>query len=104
MLKIIKRIILIIIVILIIVVGKIYLNYENTHLEVSNFNVDASFLDKFDGFTIAHISDFHNETDKKLTDNLVNKIKEAKPLRGGMLLVTFTTGEKRLYDTTVEAM
>ena len=32
------------------------------------------------------------------------KIKEAKPLRGGMLLVTFTTGEKRLYDTTVEAM
>lgn len=28
------------------------------------------------------------------------KVKEAKPLRGGMLLVTFTTGEKRLYDTT----
>ena len=40
MLKIIKRIILIIIVILIIVVGKIYLNYENTHLEVSKYNVD----------------------------------------------------------------
>lgn len=79
MLKIIKRIILIIIVIIIVVVGKIYLNYENTYLEVSNFNVDVSFLDKFDGFTIVHISDFHNETNKKLTDNLVNKIKETKP-------------------------
>lgn len=29
------------------------------------------------------------------------KVKEAKALRGGMLLVTFTTGEKRLYDTTL---
>lgn len=29
------------------------------------------------------------------------KVLEAKPLRGGMLLVTFSTGEKRLFDTTV---
>ena len=29
------------------------------------------------------------------------KVKEAKPLRGGMLLVTFSTGEKRLFDTTL---
>lgn len=29
------------------------------------------------------------------------KIAEAKPLRGRMLLVTFSTGEKRLFDTTV---
>ena len=28
------------------------------------------------------------------------KIIEAKPLRGGMMLVTFSTGEKRLFDTT----
>ncbi|MBQ8161422.1 MAG: DUF2442 domain-containing protein [Clostridia bacterium] len=28
------------------------------------------------------------------------KVIEAKPLRGGMLLVTFSTGEKRLFDTT----
>ncbi len=28
------------------------------------------------------------------------KIKEAKPLIGRMLLLTFTNGEKRLYDTT----
>jgi len=29
------------------------------------------------------------------------KIAEVKPLRGGMMLVTFSTGEKRLFDTTM---
>ncbi len=28
------------------------------------------------------------------------RVKEALPLRGGMMLVTFTSGEKRLFDTT----
>lgn len=32
------------------------------------------------------------------TDSI--KISEAKVLRGGMLLVAFSTGEKRLFDTT----
>ncbi len=34
----------------------------------------------------------------ELSDNI--KVTEAKPLRGGMMLVTFSTGEKRLFDTT----
>ena len=29
------------------------------------------------------------------------RVTEAKPLRGGMMLVTFSTGEKRLFDTTM---
>lgn len=29
------------------------------------------------------------------------KIKEVKPLSYGMLLLTFTSGEKRLFDTTI---
>ena len=29
------------------------------------------------------------------------KVTEVKPLRGGMMLVTFSTGEKRLFDTTL---
>lgn len=29
------------------------------------------------------------------------KVTEVKPLRGGILLVTFSTGEKRLFDTTL---
>ena len=28
------------------------------------------------------------------------KVTEIRPLKGGMLLVTFSTGEKRLFDTT----
>lgn len=28
------------------------------------------------------------------------KVTEVKPLRGGMMLVKFSTGEKRLFDTT----
>lgn len=28
------------------------------------------------------------------------KVTEAKPLDGGMMLVTFSTGEQRLFDTT----
>ena len=35
----------------------------------------------------------------ELTENI--KIKEAKPLPYGMLLITFSTGEKRLFDTTM---
>ena len=29
------------------------------------------------------------------------KVTDVKPLRGGILLVTFSTGEKRLFDTTL---
>ncbi|MCQ2081234.1 MAG: DUF2442 domain-containing protein [Lachnospiraceae bacterium] len=29
------------------------------------------------------------------------KVQDALPLRGGMILVTFTSGEKRLFDTTL---
>ncbi|MBQ9628211.1 MAG: DUF2442 domain-containing protein [Synergistaceae bacterium] len=35
----------------------------------------------------------------KLEDEI--KITNAKPLMGGMMLITFSTGEKRLFDTTL---
>ena len=34
-------------------------------------------------------------------EKLAFKIVDVKPLRGGMMLVTFSTGEKRLFDTTL---
>ena len=34
----------------------------------------------------------------ELTEDI--RVKEVKPLRGGMMLVTFSTGEKRLFDAT----
>ena len=39
---------------------------------------------------ICYAGEFQNEI----------KVTEAVPLRGGMMLVTFSTGEKRLFDTT----
>ncbi len=35
---------------------------------------------------------------EEFIDNI--KVTEATPLRGGMMLITFSTGEKRLFDTT----
>ena len=35
----------------------------------------------------------------ELVENI--KVVEVKPLRGRMLLVTFSTGEKRIFDTTL---
>ena len=35
----------------------------------------------------------------KLVDSI--KVTDVKPLRGGMMIVTFSTGEKRLLDTTL---
>jgi len=35
----------------------------------------------------------------KMQDGI--KVTEVKPLRGRMMLVTFSTGEKRLFDTTL---
>lgn len=35
----------------------------------------------------------------ELVENI--KVVEVKPLRGRMLLVTFSTGEKRIFDTTM---
>ena len=35
----------------------------------------------------------------KLEDGI--KITNAKPLRGGMMLITFSTAEQRLFDTTL---
>lgn len=34
----------------------------------------------------------------ELTENI--KVVSAKPLRGRMMLVTFSTGDKRIFDTT----
>ena len=35
----------------------------------------------------------------KLVDSI--KVTDVKPLRGGMMIVTFSTGEKRLLDATM---
>ena len=58
----------------------LYLYYENNYLQVSNYTIESNKLpNDFDNFKIAQISDFHNTKSKKLTNDLVEKIKNSKP-------------------------
>ena len=75
-----KKIIIILIGIILLLLVSFYLYYENNYLQVSNYNIESNKIPKdFDGFKIAQISDFHNTKSKKLTNNLVEKIKKSKP-------------------------
>ena len=75
-----KKIIIILIGIILLLLVSFYLYYENNYLQVSNYNIESNKIPKdFDGFKIAQISDFHNTKSKKLTNDLVEKIKKSKP-------------------------
>lgn len=57
-----------------------YLYYENNFLEISRLNIsDVKIQGSFEGFKIAHISDYHNTKSKKLNEDLVESIKEEAP-------------------------
>ncbi len=72
-----KKRAIIISVILILLIGLIaWIWLGNTTLEVSNYTVASERLPKeFDGFTIAHLSDLHNEEIK----GVIPELTEAKP-------------------------
>ena len=73
-----KTIILISIILLFLI--SLYLYYENNYLQVSNYTIESNKIPKvFDGFKVAQISDFHNTKSKKLTNDLVEEIKNSKP-------------------------
>ncbi len=75
-----KKIIIILISIILLFLVSLYLYYENNCLQVSNYIVESNRLPRdFDGFKIAQISDFHNTNSKKLTNDLVEEIKDSKP-------------------------
>ena len=73
------KIIIIISMVLLLLIS-LYLYYENNYLQVSNYTIESNKLpNDFDNFKIAQISDFHNTKSKKLTNDLVEKIKNSKP-------------------------
>lgn len=75
-----KTIIIILISIILLFLISLYLYYENNYLQVSNYIIESNKLPQnFDSFKIAHISDFHNEKSKKLTNDLVIAIKNSNP-------------------------
>lgn len=75
-----KTIIIISIIIVIIVLSSLYLYYENTKLQVSNYNIiNHNIPVDFNNYKIVQISDFHNTKSKTLTNDLIEEIKGQKP-------------------------
>ena len=75
-----KKTIIILISIILLFLVSLYLYYENNCLQVSNYIIECNRIPRdFNGFKIAQISDFHNTNSKKLTNDLVEEIKDSKP-------------------------
>ncbi len=94
-----KLIIIIVIIIILIFLLGIYLYYENNYLKVSKYEINDNNLPKsFNNFKIVHISDFHNTKSKKLTKDIVKKIKSEKP---NIIVVTGDLVDSRRTDIEV---
>ena len=75
-----KKIKLILIILIIFLICGIYLFYENTTIQITNYSIsNIKVPDDFYDYRIIQISDFHNTTSQKLTNALINTIKEQKP-------------------------
>lgn len=75
-----KNLIIIWIINVILVLCGFYLNYENTKLQISSYNIsNSSIPGNFNNYKIVQISDFHNTKSKTLTKNLIEEIKKQKP-------------------------
>lgn len=75
--KIIKTLLVIFIILILCV---IYLYYQNTQLQVTNYLItDNKIPNDFNNFKIIQISDFHNTKNKRLKNKLVNEIKKQEP-------------------------
>jgi predicted MPP superfamily phosphohydrolase len=74
-----KRLILIIVFILIALIAG-WVIWSNVAVQTSTFTIKSDDLPKeFDGFTIAHISDFHNAKYGKNNEKLISILKAEKP-------------------------
>lgn len=68
------------IILIIFLLCGIYLFYENTTVQITNYSIsNIKVPEDFNDYRIIQISDFHNTTSQKLTNDLINKIKEQKP-------------------------
>ncbi len=75
-----KTVIIISIIIAILVLFGLYLHYQNTKLQISNYSViDNDIPADFDNYKIVQVSDFHNTKSKTLTRDLIEAIKEQRP-------------------------
>ena len=72
-----KTIIIISIIIIIIVLSSLYLYYENTKFQVSNYNIiNRNIPIDFNNYKIVQISDFHNNKSNTLINDLIKEIEK----------------------------
>lgn len=88
-----KKVILILIAAILIT---LFLWYEDNAVTVSRYNIKSSRLpQKFEGFKIVQISDFHNKVFTKNDKVLIEKIKAERP---DIIVITGDLIDRRRYD------
>ena len=74
------EVIIIILATIVIALCGLYLHYENTKLQVSNYKiVNNNVPVDFNNYKIVQISDFHNNQSDTLTNDLIKEIEKQKP-------------------------
>lgn len=75
-----KRIVIRVLALVCLIVLLIWIYWGNNTIEVSQLRIEDKLIpESLNGFTIVHISDLHNKEFGKQQENLLKKIKEAKP-------------------------
>lgn len=94
-----KRIIIVSIIVIILLLLGFYFNFENTALQVTDYDVtDSKIPEDFNNYRIVQVSDFHNTTSKKLTNDLIEEIKKQKP---NMIVLTGDLIDSRKTDVNI---
>lgn len=75
-----KKIVIISLIVILLLFCGFYLYFQNTALQVTKFLiVDSKIAKSFNNYRIIQLSDFHNTTSKKLTNQLVEEITKEEP-------------------------
>ena len=75
-----KKIVIISLIVILLLFCGFYLYFQNTALQVTKFLiVDSKIPKNFNNYRIIQLSDFHNTTSKKLTNQLVEEITKEEP-------------------------
>ena len=84
-----RKVIIMIFITITIVLCGLYLHYENTKLQVSNYKiVNNNIPVDFNNYKIVQISDFHNNQSNTLTNDLIKEIEKQKQFQNSLFKIT----------------
>lgn len=94
-----KRIVLLAVVLCLLLALGIQIAWSNTALELNTYTITNETLPKsFDGYRIAHVSDFHNAQIGENNEELLSMLRDAKP---DIIAITGDLIDSRRTDTAV---